>query len=412
MEAPLTEKPMPTFEAAGKDLKAEASQTLAGQDFATKLTEAWRTQNDELNKPQPQKERKPDTRFDRDHDPANDPVDDPKGVLEQLKTEIAKSEKSKGKQPAAEKPAEAKADKPAEQPEADYPDNAKSPEAKSSWDKLKADRAEKEKLLREREAELLELKKQFDPEAYKKFKEENEKLSQELRRLNVERHPKFKEAFEKPLAEAIDRAKRAIPANYHADADKWLKAPDSPEKDAAIQEITNSLPPHKAGAFIRYVEDAQIALDKRSEALKNEQEYISRFEAEQKSAQEKARMQAEASAKAVFQSVLQEKFADNPLFTGEEAKPRIQYAESILFGENKPEQLAEAAFWASYGREVAPLLQKAHDELTAAYAQIDKLSGKSMGKEAGAATSQAASSESPNDIWSAINAEFRRLNQR
>ena len=102
-------------------------------------------------------------------------------------------------------------------------------------------------------------------------------------------------------------------------------------------------------------------------------------------------------ARNTFNNVFKNKFSDNPVFKGDDAENNLRAAQDLLFGNNSPEVLAEAVLYAQYGRQVAPLLQKAHDELKAAYSQIDKLTSKSGGKAAAGSSDSA-----PKDMWSAI----------
>lgn len=359
------------------------------------LTAAWAKLKETADAPEiaeAAKEREPDRRFEKDRDPVKDPL--PKGE----KDKIFSNEKTPEPQAKkAEAKPSAKVDSQAEAKVDDFPENVKSEEAKSSWQKLKAARDEAAQKAAALEAEILAIKQQFDPDAFKKTKDENLQLTEALRKLNVEMHPKFKETFDAPIENAVNRAKKFVPSEYHVEVDKWLKAPESPERDAALQAITESLPIHKQAAFVRHVEDASMAIEKKQAALQDERSYVQKWEQDQKAAQETQRIQAEAFAKNTFQNVLKSKFSDNPIFQGEDSEKNIKAAQDLLFGNNPPEVLAEAVLYAQYGREVAPLLQKAHDELVAAYAQIDKLTSKSMGK-ASAGSSDAA----PKDMWSAI----------
>lgn len=371
-------------------------------DFKSQFMSNWNKASEAAKQEVQIKAPRDEKIYDKNYDPSTAEVDDPKQILEK-------------KKPAA-KPEQKKVVKAEKAPEVsveeDYPENAKSEEAKNSWQKLKADREEKAKKLSALEAELLALKQQFDPDTYKKTKEENEKLSETLRRLNVELHPKFQETFDKPLVQAIDRAKKSVPQELHGEVDKWLRQPDSPQRDRAIQELTEQLPVHKQAAFIRYVEDATVAIENKQNAISQEKEYVSKWEQEQQSTLERQKIQAEALAKSTFQNVLKEKFSNNPLFKigddeakNEVSRQRIARAESLLFGQNSPDQLAEAAFYAEYGREVTPLLQKAYEELQSAYAQIDKLTSKSMGKTSGSSSG----AEAEPDMWSAIRAKMAEL---
>lgn len=333
----------------------------------------------------------PDRRFEKDRDPDKDPL--PKTPKEKV---FEKPSKTEAKVEAkAEVKAQPKTEAKVEIDDA--PPEAKSEEAKSSWAKLKAARDEAMQKASAAEAELLALKQQYDPDSFKKTKEENDQLTEALRRLNVELHPKFKETFDAPIEQAVNRAKKFVPTEYHSEVDKWLKAPDSAERDQALQTITEALPVHKQAAFVRHVEDASIALEKKATALQNEREFVSKWESDQKAQQEAARVQSEAFARSTFQNVLKSKFADNPVFNGEGSEVNVKAAQDLLFGNNSPEALAEAVLYSQYGKQVAPLLKQAHDELKAAYAQIDRLTSKAGGK----AVSSGGDS-SPKDMWSAI----------
>lgn len=385
MEGKTIEAQAPAQIGAGK----EAAQSQPTQ-FGQQIGEAWaklRAQGQEFDKAKAAEPVEADRRFEKDRDTTKDPLpptpkDKALGLAADKKVEKAVAPEVK----AATKEVD-------EAP----PESAKSEEAKNSWQKLKAARDEAAQKAAALEAEILALKQQFDPDIFKKTKEENEQLTQALRRLNVEMHPKFRETFDAPIDQAVSRAKKFVPEQYHADVDKVLKAPDSPERDQAIAAITEQLPIHKQAAFIRHVEDASMALEKKQMALKDEQKYVSEWESQEKAKQEAARVQADALAKTTFNNVFKNKFSDNPIFKGEGAEENLKAAQELLFGNNPPEVLAEAVLYAQYGRQVAPLLQKAHDELKAAYAQIDKLTSKSGGKAA-----VGSSDSAPKDMWAAI----------
>ena len=385
MEGKTIEAQAPNQIGAGK----EAAQSQPTQ-FGQQIGEAWaklRAQGQEFDKAKAAEPIEADRRFEKDRDTTKDPLpptpkDKALGLAADKKVEKAVAPETK----AATKEVD-------EAP----PESAKSEEAKNSWQKLKAARDEAASKASALEAEILALKQQFDPDVFKKTKEENEQLTQALRRLNVEMHPKFRETFDAPIEQAVSRAKKFVPEQYHADVDKVLKAPDSPERDQAIAAITEQLPIHKQAAFIRHVEDASMALEKKQMALKDEQKYVSEWESQEKAKQEAARVQADALAKTTFNNVFKNKFSDNPIFKGEGAEQNLKAAQELLFGNNPPEVLAEAVLYAQYGRQVAPLLQKAHDELKAAYAQIDKLTSKSGGKAA-----VGSSDSAPKDMWAAI----------
>lgn len=383
----------------GKTIEAQAPNQIGTQkeaaqsqptQFGQQIGEAWaklRAQGQEFDKAKAAEPVEVDRRFEKDRDTTKDPLpptpkDKALGLAADKKVEKAVAPEVKS---ATKEVDEAP------------PESAKSEEAKNSWQKLKAARDEAAQKAATLEAEILALKQQFDPDIFKKTKEENEQLTQALRRLNVEMHPKFRETFDAPIEQAVSRAKKFVPEQYHADVDKVLKAPDSPERDQAIAAITEQLPIHKQAAFIRHVEDASMALEKKQMALKDEQKYVSEWESQEKAKQEAARVQADALAKTTFNNVFKNKFSDNPIFKGEGAEENLKAAQELLFGNNPPEVLAEAVLYAQYGRQVAPLLQKAHDELKAAYAQIDKLTSKSGGKAA-----VGSSDSAPKDMWAAI----------
>ena len=361
--------------------------------FGQQISEAWsklKAQGDQFDSAKAAEPQEADRRFEKDRDIAKDP-------LPPTAKDKALGVESKAVDKKSEKPVAPKLEASTKETDEAPPESAKSDEAKSSWAKLKAARDEAAQKAAALEAEVLALKQQFDPDLFKKTKEENDQLTQALRRLNVEMHPKFRETFDAPIEQAVSRAKKFVPEQFHADVDKVLKASDSLERDQAIQAITEQLPIHKQAAFIRHVEDASMALEKKQMALKDEQKYVSEWEAQEKSKQETARTQADALARNTFNNVFKNKFSDNPVFKGDDAENNLRAAQDLLFGNNSPEVLAEAVLYAQYGRQVAPLLQKAHDELKAAYSQIDKLTSKSGGKAAAGSSDSA-----PKDMWSAI----------
>ena len=263
MEGKTIEAQVPTPMTQGRE-NAHSQPT----QFGTQIGEAWaklRAQAGEFDKAKAAEPVEPDRRFEKDRDTTKDPLPvSPKDKALGLDT---KSEK-KVEKVVAKEPVEPTATDEAP------PESAKSEEAKSSWAKLKAARDEAAKKAEALEAEVLALKQQFDPDLFKKTKEENDQLTQALRRLNVEMHPKFRETFDAPIEQAVSRAKKFVPDQYHAEVDKVLKAPDSPERDQAIQAITENLPIHKQAAFIRHVEDASMAIEKKQNALRDEQKYV------------------------------------------------------------------------------------------------------------------------------------------
>lgn len=384
-----------TIEALTPNPTSQVRENAQNQpsQFGQQISEAWaklKAQGDQFESAKLAEPQEPDRRFEKDRDLTKDP-------LPPTAKDKALGVESKAVDKKAEKPVAAKLEAPTKETDEAPPESAKSEEAKSSWAKLKAARDEAAQKAAALEAEVLALKQQFDPELLKKTKEENDQLTQALRRLNVEMHPKFRETFDAPIEQAVSRAKKFVPEQYHADIDKVLKAPDSPERDQAIAAITEQLPIHKQAAFIRHVEDASMALEKKQMALKDEQKYVSEWEAQEKAKQETARTQADALARTTFNNVFKAKFSDNPIFKGEEAETNLRAAQDLLFGNNPPEVLAEAVLYAQYGKQMAPLLQKAHDELKAAYSQIDKLTSKSGGKAAAGSSDSA-----PKDMWAAI----------
>ena len=393
------EKVIAPVETRGADPARDAA-LQAPTVFADKLMDAFKVEQSKLKDVKAPDMSQPKN-LDRDADPAKLPLHDPKGMMPSLAKALGKELPKTAESP---KTPEAKAsDKPTE----DYPENANSPEAKNSWQKLKADRDEKLKLLSERETELLEIKKRFDPVAFDKAVKENEELTKEIRKLDVERHPRFRETYDKPIASAIASAKRILPSEYHPDAEKWLAQPDSPQRDKVIQEITEQRPVHKQASFVRYVEDAAIALEKRTTALQGESEFVTKYNADQKAQAEAARVQADAQARNVFKTVLTKSFADNPLFnTSDDAsreanEKRIARAESLLFGNNPPEALAEAVLYAEYGRDVQPLLVQAYDEIQRLTALVDKQAGKSVANPSQSRSSSNGTQEN-HDFVSAI----------
>lgn len=194
-----------------------------------------------------------------------------------------------------------KDDKPADDKE-DIPDKPGAPDAwsrlKESREKHKAAAEEKETLLREKEAEVAELKtkaaRTVELEEKLKLFEEQEK---ELALARVESTLEWKNNLEAPLV-AIGTEAAALAGENEADFEPirlMLQEPDRTKQRVKLKELTAGWDEVDRSEIKKMADDARVLLDKQDAMRKNahatakeQQEISAKREAEQKDAARKA----------------------------------------------------------------------------------------------------------------------------
>jgi hypothetical protein len=274
----------------------------------------------------------------------------------------------------------------------DTPPEVKSDEGKKSW---KTWKEEHHKVVKERDnlrAKSTDLETQVaklktaavDAARLSALQQENEDLNTLLRRVKLQEHPEFKARFEKPLEVAIARAKQVVPAEKSEVIEILLRQPWSTARASALDEIMGDLSPSRANALGKAAEDALATIQGRSDAMKDEADFAARIAAHDQQQAEAQQAAAQRYGEQVYRSTLARVLESDgglPLFQAREgdndhnqqAQEAIDEARQILLGDNKPETLAEAAFWAAYGRRVHPLLRRAESEIAKLQKQVDSL---------------------------------------
>ena len=291
--------------------------------------------------------------------------------------------------PAPDKPAESKKapdatpDKPAD--DADMPAEIRSDEGRKSWRTWKELHG---KVLAERDSLKAEVEKvRKETAGFEKLRKEHEQLDQIVRRVQIEKHPNFVAKFEAPVRDALDRVGRIVPADKKEAAIRLLSQPASEARTTALEEIAQELRPFASYQLMQAAADIDSTLASREKALVEENGIKTRLEEEEKSART-ARQEAEAArCDEIFRDVLkvaQKAEGGLPIFIpreGDDAhnkaiEERIGKARQLLLGNNKPEEIAQAAFWAVYGQESVGLLREAQEEIARLQKNVDSLSGR------------------------------------
>lgn len=308
-------------------------------------------------------------------------------------------------------------------PQKEYPDNAKSEKAKLSFDALKTERDEWKKKHdevdstwktknSELEKQLLEIKSQYDPDAFKKYKDQNLELTTTIRRLNVTKHPDFIQKFDKPIEDAVAKAKTIVPQEKHALVERLLRLPDSPDRDSDIQSLIETLPPFRQIQFGTIYDQATSAVAARNNALVDEGKWVEQEEVRQKADQERRVATSKKAAEDAFQkalgtwdaSVFGKKEGDEE--HNKAAEERLSRARNVLFGNISPEEIAQVALQSSAIPYYEKTLKEAAAEIERLTAIVDKSSSRSQGK-----TTESAAKEQPEDAMSWVRRREQELLQ-
>lgn len=305
----------------------------------------------------------------------------------------------------------------------EYPDNAKSEKAKLSFDAIKTERDEWKKKHDEAEAtwktkaselekQLLDLKSQFDPDTFQKYKEQNLDLTTKIRRLDVTQHPEFIQKYDRPIEDAVARAKQFVPPEKHALVDRILRLPDSPERDTDIATLVEGLPQWRQSQFVSIYDQATAAVAARNNALADEKKWVEQDSVRQKTEQERRVAQSKQAAEAAFQKALST--WDSNVFTPKEGDPeqskaaeeRLNRARNVLFGNISPEEIAQVALQSAAIPHYEKTLKEAALEIERLTNIVDKYTGRSNGK-----TSETAAPEGPTDVKSWVRNKLQELRQ-
>lgn len=289
---------------------------------------------------------------------------------------------------APEKTAEAKAEpaKTEEPPEEKWPRSAK------DWDAFKSKRKEKEEaLVKERDAiktekdalskEIETLKKQGPSPELDGLKKERDALSERLRLVDVERHPKFQAYFENKTTAQLELAKRIVGTESAEAMVKALQMPDGSAKELQLEQLTSGLSMLKQsqlGSIITALDQIQsekqqaindaktnyeeMTKSEKTKAIKQQQDQTAFVEKTFNDMLSKAQDTKEGSF--LFQK------RENDSAWNAEVDQRIAVAKQLFTGQSKPEQLAQASFYAA---ALPAMLQTYMKEKEASTKEIESL---------------------------------------
>lgn len=295
-----------------------------------------------------------------------------------------------------EKPAEKKPDvvAPAEE---DAPPSNLSEKGKSSWTKIKEAREKAEKTATEQQAradkaladldartkEIEALKNGAPPEELAKLKKERDEYETIVQQLSVELHPKFQAYF----GAKLDGIKADVAA---ASGDKAnaimaiIQQPDSERKrEDLIQAMIELDPIAQAEVVQANAAYRRMNQERANEIAKSKENYAKTVEA-RKGEAEKAQSEMKARQDALFKAK-QTEFTDKekglPVFRkiegdekwNKQVDENMAAVQKLVMGNNKPEELIEAAHWAVHGMRSQPLLEAANVEITNLRKQVASL---------------------------------------
>lgn len=256
-------------------------------------------------------------------------------------------------------------------------DPSRWPRSAQEWKKFREERerekAERDSRIKTLEEELTGLKGKtsslIDPKEVESIKQERDALSDRLRVVSVQQHPKFQAYFNNKTQAQMDMAKRIVGEEQAGEIEKVLKLPDSDYRTAKLEEILGGLSQLKAtqfGVVLNNLEE--IEMERQNEIARADKTYQEMIESEKRNGSERRQTLEKVFNSAVERlsgkdglPVFQTKEGDDAWNAG--VKKRIETAKSILFSQQNPEALVEAALHAT---AFHPLLQALQFSLTEA----------------------------------------------
>lgn len=290
---------------------------------------------------------------------------------------------------------------PADSDELANPPEGISDKGKSSWQKMrgkvtaletetKTEKAAREAVEKERDGfktELERLKTVGTPEEVAALRKERDDFEQMVMQTNVELHPKFQSYFNGKFS-TIEREVKAVAGDQSAAIMAIIQQPDGDNKRAALLDAIAALDPIAQQEVIQAnAAYRRVAAERTAEVAKS-RENFGKLAEQNKAQAEQQQAQVKANGEKLWKESLA-KFSDEkeglPVFRkieGEEAwnaqvDENTKLVEQLMLGRNKPEQLAEAAFFSVYGRRAHALLGQAAAENAALRKQITDLQGAS-----------------------------------
>ncbi len=259
------------------------------------------------------------------------------------------------------------------------------PRSAQEWKKFREARdkafAERDARIQEMETELgsLRTKSTVDPNEFESVKQERDALSERLRVVSVEKHPKFERYFNQKTEAQFEMAKRLVGPEKSETVLALLKQDDTPERTQKLEEALADLPSLKQLQFGGVLNNLDaIRAERASEIAKAAQTYEEMVASEQKSGQDRRQHLEKTFEGSVSKLTGKEGSAlfqprENDPAWNNEVKSRIDAAKAILFSNQQPETLVEAALNAVAYKPLLKALKYSIDESAKLKAQIAEL---------------------------------------
>lgn len=295
-------------------------------------------------------------------------------------------------------------DKPATPPpvstppaEDDAPPTDLSPKANTAWQKHKLARESAEKRATEQQAradkamtdyetakkELEAARNGAPPEELARLKKERDEYETIVQQINVEAHPKFQAYFGAKL-DGIKADVLAAAGDKANSIMEIIQQPDGERKrEMLIQAMSELDPIAQQEVVAANASYRRMNQERQNEITKSKENYTKTVE-DRKAQGERHQSEMKARQDALFKGKLTE-FTDKekglPVFReiegdakwNAEVKQNLAAVEKLVTGQNKPEELLEAAFFAVHGMRSQRLLEASGAEIANLRKQIADL---------------------------------------
>jgi DNA repair exonuclease SbcCD ATPase subunit len=261
----------------------------------------------------------------------------------------------------------------------------KSEAGKQSWRtwkekhaKLEADYLEAQKRENAVKSEVERLQKEYqqrvDPKDVEALKKERDEIALRLRIHDVREDPSWQKEIERPLAEAMAKAKSSVRPEHRVALERLLAQPPSDERFDAIEQIVSELSPLRQQQVATQLAEVD-RINQRREALMSDQKSLAdRFAAFKREEEERAATSSKAELEQTVEAVL--KRASDPqngLGVFQSDRDAVEQARTYAMADPSPQNRANLAAWAVQGQRSVALLKAAGAEIEKLNAQISKL---------------------------------------
>lgn len=278
-------------------------------------------------------------------------------------------------------------------PDAQQPDTDKWPRSAQQWKKF---REERDKAFSERDTKIKALEEELGALRTKasnatssaeleEIRKERDALSERLRIVSVERHPKFEAYFKNKTQAQMEMAKRIVGKERAEEVEKILSLTDGEARTTKLMELLGDLSSIQQVQFGGVLNNLEaIQMERENEIANASKTYQEMVESERKVGEERRK-----GLEATFEAALQKATGKDgvPMFQQREGDDawnkdvnnRIAAARSILFSDQPPEKLVQAALNAMAYQPLIKALEFSVNEAAKLKQQIAALTKASPG---------------------------------